>query len=206
MCKEKQSDERRDWCVFVYPPRVIMMHTRWSQIGCVSCTFLHYDVKPIVVRVCIKISLILRLTGYVGRNEYVISNIEVSQHYFSFFSLAWTRWRTRYVHLTHFLLLLSCFFFFVALLYTRLLLHRIFNGTMSAPVDSASLIGGRVLRLHDPRIRSARCMFERLSNIKLLVLVTKMNVSWIRRWDMFFLLLEHDIRVSFPHIQICRSA
>ena len=68
-------------------------------------------------------------------------------------------------------------FFFIVLLYTRLLLHRIFNGTMSAPVDSASLIGGRVLRLHDPRIRSARCMFERLSNIKLLVLVTKMNVS-----------------------------
>lgn len=119
MCKEKQSDERRDWCVFVYPPRVIMMHTRWSQIGCVSCTFLHYDVKPIVVRVCIKISLILRLTGYVGRNEYVISNIEVSQHYFSFFSLAWTRWRTRYVHLTHFLLLLSCFFFFLSRYYTR---------------------------------------------------------------------------------------
>lgn len=84
MCKEKQSDERRNWCVFVYPPRVITMHTRWSEIAFLSCTFLHCDVKSIVVRVCIKISLILRLTGYVGRNEYVISSIEESQHYFSF--------------------------------------------------------------------------------------------------------------------------
>lgn len=204
MCKEKQSDERRNWCVFVYPPRVIMMHTRWSQIAFLSCTFLHCDVKSIVVRVCIKISLILRLTGYVGRNEYVISSIEESQHYFSFFFFTCMNGRTRYMHIS-LIFYYHCRVFFVALLYTRLLLHRIFNGTMSAPVGSASSIGGRVLRLHDPRIGSARRMFGRLSNIKLLVLVTKMNVSWIRRWDMFFLLLEHDIRVFFPHIQICRS-
>lgn len=142
-----------------------------------SCTFLHYDVKPIVVRVCIKISLILRLTGYVGRNEYVINNIEVSQHYFSFFFTCMNPMKDPICTSHSFFTITVVFFFFVVLLYTRLLLHRIFNGTMSAPVGSASLIGGRVLRLHDPRIRSARCMFERLSNIKLLVLVTKMNVS-----------------------------
>lgn len=81
-----------------------------------SCTFLHCDVKPIVVRVCIKIPLILWLTGYVGRNEYVISSIEVSQHYFSFFFTCMNG-RIRYVHLTHFFTIILVFF--LSLYYTH---------------------------------------------------------------------------------------
>lgn len=180
MYKEKQSNERRDWKLYMvmYPSYVAISTRDETELTVfLSCTFLRYDVKPIVCAYVLKFLLSYLIINLICFGQWVLN----WRYWYVFFLCSFaffflfTRWGVRkYILLIFTIIVTSLFLSYRVIAHTNVS-FRISNSTKHRLAVRRRLMDVFFFDCTIFALKAHGVCFEKLSNITT-ALVTKMNI------------------------------